>query len=193
MELPIIMLPFDILFTSKSDIRVLYSICIKGNVRRPDISYDSVRCIEPMYQKLPRRVQRLAHTERLNMILQIPELGAIVIGNQIGRVMLLTMTTSEEFRCGFRVDWLLPLKSQEEKEHRPEVPLLGMAVSPIQGRETMNKCNSQFDPPDPRNPLETPRTHRLFLLYCDHTILSYEITRSPAARDTRVQHRTLLF
>lgn len=124
------------------------------------------------------------------MIVQIPELGAVAIGNQIGRVMLLTTTMAPDFGGGFRVDALLPFKSQEEKGLRPTVPLLGMAVGPIQGRETMDQSNSRFDPPDPRaeegKPLATPRRYRLFLFYTDHTILSYEITRLPAAEDMGV-------
>lgn len=135
------------------------------------------------------------------MILQIPELGAIAVGNQAGRVMLLTMTKSvhDKSRYGFRVDWLLPFKSQEDQGLRPEVSLTGMAVSPIQGREMMENYNNGFDPPtglyadEVRKPSEPPRRHRLFLFYRDHTILSYEITRSPAAKDMGVQDRVILF
>ena len=196
MEWPKI-LPFDILYTSEFDIRVLYSIHVRESTGKP-ISYNSVTCTEGLTQEVPESLEQLFEAERLNMIIQIPELGAVAIGNQIGRVMLLTMTMSREFGGGFRVDGLLPFKSQEEKGLRPEVPLLGMAVGPIQGRETMDQSNSRFDPPDDpsaeeRKPLATPRRHRLFLFYTDHTILSYEITRLPAADDMGVQHRTLLF
>lgn len=190
------MLPFHVLTTSESDIRVLYSVCIKKHDRRP-ISYNSVICTRGLSQKTPGSIQSLKGMGRLNMILQIPELGAVAIGNQVGRVMLLTMTKSADYRCGFRVDWILPLKSQEEQDLRPEVPLMGMAVGPIQGRGAMDNY-SRNDLPDQHseelwNPLEYPRRYRLFLLYCDHTVLSYEIKRSPAAKDLGVQDRILLF
>lgn len=188
-------LPFHLLFTSRFDIGVLYSIRIKANDLTP-IAYDSVVCARGLSQKMPRSLTSLRHVERLNMILQIPELGAVAIANQAGRVMLLTMTNSAEYRCGFRVDWILPLRTQEEKELRPEVALMGMAVGPIQGREAMDKY-SRFDLPDQHseerwNPLGYPRRYRLFLIYCDHTVLSYEVTRSPAGNDLGAQDRIIL-
>ena len=130
------------------------------------------------------------------MILQIPELGAVAIANQVGRVMLLTMTKSAEYPCGFRIDWILPLKSQEAQDLRPEKALMGMAVGPIQGREALENY-SRFDylkqcGNELGNPLEHPRRYRLFLMYCDHTVLSYEIIRSPAANKLGAQDRILL-
>lgn len=130
------------------------------------------------------------------MILQIPELGAIVIANQVGRVMLLTMTKSADYPCGFRIDWILPLKSQEARDLRPEKALMGMAVGPIHGREALENY-SRFDDPERYgnelgNPLEYPRRYRLFLMYCDHTVLSYEIIGSTAANEFGAQDRIIL-
>ena len=124
------------------------------------------------------------------MILQIPELGVVAIGNQVGRVMLLTMTKSAEYPCGFRVECILPLKSEEEKEHRPEVALMGMAVAPIQGKKTMNN-QSRLEVPNQDSEslcesFENPRRYRLFLIYCNHTVLSYEITLSLATNEVGV-------
>jgi hypothetical protein len=192
-------IPFHILSTSLTDIRLLYNIRPKEDDVRP-ISYDSVICKQGVHQNLPRSLHVLIHVERLNMVLQIPELGAVAIGNQAGRVMLITMTKSVHYknRYGFRVDWLLPFKSQEDQGLRPELPLIGMAAGPIQGREMMESYNG-FDPSlspyaeEVRKPFEPPRRHRLFLFYRDHTVLSYEIKRSPAAKDIGVQDRVLLF
>lgn len=130
------------------------------------------------------------------MILQIPELGAVAIANQVGRVMLLTMTKSADPHCGFRVDCILPLKSQEAQDLRPEKALMGMAIGPVQDRESLENY-SRFDHPkqygnELENWLEHQRRYRLFLMYCDHTVLSYEITRSPTANEIGVQDRMIL-
>ena len=199
-------LPFHILFTTRTDIRVLYNIRVKENDPHP-ISYDSVTCLRGLRQKISRQLLQLQFMERLNMVLQIPELGAIAIATQVGRVMLLTMTQAKERRCGCRIDWILPLKSQQAKNLKPPVPLLGLALSPIQSQETMvtgmEMETHTYDPYDPfvdpwdggklRVPPETSRRYRLFLVYYDHTVLSYEISRSPAAKGMGLQDRILLF
>ena len=115
------------------------------------------------------------------MIHQIPELGVIAIGNQIGRVALLTLTRWEltekdrskiyaepdvQEHAAFKISAILPLKSQEEKHVRPEKPLLGMAISPIQGQRKMASVNG-----------DSTRRYRLLMTYYDHTVLSYEILR----------------
>ena len=119
------------------------------------------------------------------MVLQVPELALVVLGNQAGRVALLTMTVMEGRRRsgkgggGFRVEWLLPLKPQEEKGMRPESPLLGIAVGPVQGRE----LNGDESPPrayggkEKWRAVERSRRYRLLMTYYDLTILSYEIWR----------------
>ena len=48
---------------------------------------------------------------------------------------------------------------------------MGMAVGPIQGHETPLPGQS------PKMMAERPRRFRLLMTYCDHTILSYEISR----------------
>lgn len=188
-------LPFHLLFTSKFDIRVLYDVRVQETDLFP-VTYNSVMCTRGLCQKMPQSLLALRDTERLNMVVQIPELGAVAIANQVGRVMLLTMTTSSEFQCGFRVDWILPLKSQEAQHLRPEVALMGMAVGPIQGREAMDdysRCDllNQHSN-EVGNLLEHPRRYRLFLIYCDHTVLSYEVSRSPAANEFGAQDRIIL-
>ena len=151
-----------------------------GNTSGPSGDSAPVRavlCSNALQQKLPPGIQHLRRIERLNMIHQIPELGVVVIGNQIGRVGLLTLTTwrpTEKGRrklsrvpdvkvhAGFKISAILPRQSQEGRNMRPETPLLGMAVSPIQGHGTTNAGL---------------RRYRLLMTYYDHTILSYEILR----------------
>ena len=95
------------------------------------------------------------------MLFQIPELGLVLIGNQVGRVGILSMTRWEEQKqSGYRIEAILPLKEEEERGIRPRKALLGMAVGPVQGME--RKGASRW---------------RLLMYYCDHTILSYEISR----------------
>ncbi len=86
---------------------------------------------------------------------------------------------------GFRVDWLLPLKSQEDKGQRPESPLLGMAVGPIQGRE-MTPADEEVGSGgggagEKWRAVESSRRYRLMMVYYDHTVLSYEIWRDCGA------------
>ena len=140
---------------------------------------NAVRCSNAVHQKLPPSIHHLRKFERLNMVHQIPDLGVIVVGNQIGRVALLTLTRwrpSENDQrkhpafhngtnhFGFRVSNVLPLQSQESRSLRPMTPLLGVAVGPVQGQSTTNLG---------------PRRYRLLMTYYDHTILSYEILREP--------------
>ena len=112
------------------------------------------------------------------MIAQIPELGVVVIGNQVGRVGILTMTKWEaQKQSGYKIECILPFNSEEGKGLRPRKPLMGMAVGPIQGQETALPQES------PRIGTQPPRRFRLLMMYCDHTILSYEISRSSEEGD----------
>lgn len=95
--------------------------------------------------------------------------------------------------AGFRVDWLLPLKSQEEKGQRPESPLLGMAVGPIQGRE-MSPGDEEIGggAGEKWRAVESSRRYRLVMVYYDHTVLSYEIWRGGGGQDGGGDDRVLV-
>ncbi|KAK1755148.1 hypothetical protein QBC47DRAFT_446896 [Echria macrotheca] len=116
-------------------------------------------------------------SERISMLLHVPELNLVVLGSLNGRVALLTLTKTvrrvhgQPLRRGFRVDWVLPRKSEEEKRLRPLCTLHGIAMSPV---------------PDPRargldlhgtRPRLPPVRYRLILHYLDHSILTYDIAR----------------
>jgi len=60
------------------------------------------------------------------------------------------------------MEWLLPTADQEQKRERPEVMLIGLAVSPIQGMLGEREQGR-------------PRKWRLLLTYADHSVLSYEM------------------
>jgi hypothetical protein len=69
------------------------------------------------------------------MVKYIPELGLVVAASQKGRVAIISLTWQEEVGFGFRLDWIVPFHTQEQKDERPQSPLLGIAVSPMPGFE----------------------------------------------------------
>jgi hypothetical protein len=73
------------------------------------------------------------------------------------------LVPSAESYYAFRIDWLLPTAEQEEKGERPEMMLIGIAASPVQG------MLGQWEE-------GKPRKWRLLLTYADHSVLSYEIS-----------------
>jgi hypothetical protein len=60
----------------------------------------------------------------------------------------------------FRIDRILPTKRDEVEGFRPTAPLLGIAVSPLQGQQMKER-----------------KRWRLIMHYYDHSILSYELSR----------------
>lgn len=148
----------------------------------------------------------MRHSERCSMLLTIPELHLVVLGSMCGRVALLTLTKppptlaapklhdlARRPRRAFRVDSVLPFKSEEDNSQRPHVCLLGIAVSPVP--ETGRVVGMRWRRPTayggrrrgagapPEMEPEAPRRWRLLLYYMDHTILQYEITKKASAGD----------
>lgn len=119
-------------------------------------------------------------TSRLSMMHHIPELALLIVGSPTGRVLLVTLTRmknivrQENIGCwwdhGFRVDWVLPRKSDEDVHRKEARPLYGMAVGPVQ---TANGVGPRTE----EEGLRLPRRYRLVLHYRTHDILTYEITR----------------
>lgn len=167
-------LPFNLLETDERDIHLFRDIRFDADVKRrpPDSSYSQVLCQQALNQRMPPGFNYLTQMERLNMIAQIPELGVVIIGNPVGRVGILTMTRWEaQEQSGYKIECILPFNSEEDKGLRPRKPLMGMAVGPIQGHGAALPHES------PRMGLRPPGRFRLLMTYCDHTILSYEISR----------------
>ena len=132
------------------------------------------------------------------MIHPIPELGVVVVGNAVGRAALLTLTKLKHTTpplSGFRIDWIIPFKSQEEKCMRPEGPLMGIAVSPVQGQGNSGEI-ADDDGVGPgvgrRSSRMELRRYRIMLIYADHSILSYEIGRSTEGTGYEVNDRVIL-
>lgn len=103
--------------------------------------------------------------ERLIFPILIAELSLVIVGSQIGRVILISLTRPEDTFSHhgpvtmFRVDHFLPTYTHEIQGLRPSVPLMGIAVSPLQGQQKERK------------------RWRLIMHYYDHSILSYELSR----------------
>lgn len=178
---PISTLPFHIFQTSQLDMRLLFDI----KFTEETTSCSTVLCEQALHQRLPRDIRDF---ERLNMVLQIPELGVMAVANQVGRVALLTMTkNTRNNRCGFRVEWLLPFRTQEIDGQRPKRALLGIAVGPVQGYWQTFGFTKAED-----RALDGTRRFRLMLTYNDSTILSYEIWRPIADSGSGIQDRILV-
>ena len=180
-------LPFQILHTSEHNI---YAFLDQGETR--------VVCQNALHQRVPPRLRMLTTFDRLNMIHQVPEIGVVIVGSAVGRVALLTMTKlnhGNSSLSGFHVDWILPFKSQEDKGVRPEAPLMGIAVSPVQGQADSGEI-SDDDSSTPTAGRKAPRSgtrrYRVMLVYAEHTILSYEIKRPIYGTGYEVNDRTIL-
>ncbi|KAK4164220.1 hypothetical protein QBC43DRAFT_262816 [Cladorrhinum sp. PSN259] len=120
-------------------------------------------------------------SERINMLLHIPELHLVVAGSPCGRVALITLTKTCKqinkeilLKRGFRVDRVLPRKEEERKKIRPLCELIGIAMSPAPG----SRAKGLDLHPQGQNV-----TYRLILHYLDHTILMYDIERGRHEND----------
>lgn len=96
----------------------------------------SVYCSDLLSFQRPMYYRTHPAVDRLNMTQYVPDLGVVVIGSQIGRVAVCSLTRKgANGPFGLRIDWILPLLQQEVDEERPRVPLLGIAVGPVHGHE----------------------------------------------------------
>ncbi|KAI0408909.1 hypothetical protein F4802DRAFT_593766 [Xylaria palmicola] len=118
--------------------------------------------------------------QRLSNVLHVPELCLVVAGSGCGRVALVTLTRPTNpqysFRRGFRVEAVLPRRSDEDRNLRPICPLLGVAVGPLVPGGGGGGGDEPGDRRRRRRLVDEPR-YRIFLHYYDHRILAYEIYR----------------
>ena len=126
------------------------------------------------------------YSERINMLVHVPELSLVVAGSPTGRVGLITLTKTAKrlhltrVRYGFRVDCVLPRKAEDDRRLRPGCTLIGLAVSPVpthhQGRGLRLR-------PKRGAGREAAAMWRLMLHYKDHTILMYDLARRDADQE----------
>lgn len=117
---------FPILHFSQTDIRL---------IPHPFASYPSVVCGGPLRQPFTRTILSIRSYDRFNMVKYIHEHGLVIAATQKGRVAVISLTEAHGKGLTFRINWMLPLASQEKYADRPLIPLLGIAVSPVQGFE----------------------------------------------------------
>ena len=182
-------LPCSLLYTTRE------SVCFLENpLRSVDIILKDV-----LKQDIPYEISGLNQLRRLNMTLQVPELGMVAIACQSGRVALFTLTKTlcvqngqKKVKHGMRLDWTLPFKSQEEKGERPNLPLIGIALGPLQGR--FRTLEGAEDEEFYWRKAEPVRRYRLMLTYFDRTVLSYELGREiPGQGDPRVKEKIWVY
>ncbi|UNI14889.1 hypothetical protein JDV02_001470 [Purpureocillium takamizusanense] len=131
---------------------------------------------------LPRAARNMFQaTSRLSMVAHVQELSLVVVASPVGRVLLLTPTRlcrpqqqrTGELRHGFRVEWVLPRRSDDKVHRKTMRPLHGMAVGPVPGAGADGLSGdgggSRMQGPH--------RRYRLMLHYRSHDILTYEISR----------------
>lgn len=116
---------FPILHFSETDIRLM---------SHPFATHAAVVCGAPLRQPFTHLVTSIHSYDRFNMVKYVPEHGIVVAASQKGRTGIIALTRYEDCML-FRIDWIIPFKSQEKYGDRPLKPLLGMSVSPIQGFE----------------------------------------------------------
>ncbi|KAK3947726.1 hypothetical protein QBC32DRAFT_223558, partial [Pseudoneurospora amorphoporcata] len=129
------------------------------------------------------------YSQRIGMLLHVPELNLVVLGSLCGRVALLRLTKTAKLfygapvRRGFRVETVLPRWQEEDKRMRPWCTLHGIAISPMPGPRTDGiSLHGQGD--GSQGP--ALKKWRLVLHYLDHTILTYIIMKSKDGEDLLV-------
>ncbi|KAA8913136.1 hypothetical protein FN846DRAFT_931000 [Sphaerosporella brunnea] len=153
----------------------------------------TVVCKGFLHQPFPSTMhQFLGQIDRLNMVAPIPELSLVVAGSQKGRVGIFRLTRAGP-NFGMRLDMVLPRERGMEAgeldvETRPPSALLGLAVSPIQGKEMRGggpgsesfyalKRRKERQRGGGWRGIEGRRRWRLVLVYMDGSVLSYELGR----------------
>ncbi|KAL4884051.1 hypothetical protein BJY04DRAFT_183851 [Aspergillus karnatakaensis] len=117
---------FPILHFSHTDIRLIPD---------PFATIPTVVCGSPLAQHFTHPITSILHFDRFCMVKYIPEHGIVVAATQKGRAAIVALTETRSGGYAFRIDWIVPLESQEKYGDRPLIPLLGMSAGPMQGFE----------------------------------------------------------
>ncbi|KAK3670927.1 hypothetical protein LTR78_009205 [Recurvomyces mirabilis] len=183
-------LPCPILHASVKNIYLLQPS--RQNTTPGAFSPPMVGIANPLRQAVQNRFGYLNILDRLNMNASIPSLGVVVLASQKGRAVVLALTklsakaaypasmkdgiAKAKTNYAMRIECILPFAHQELQNQRPFQPLHGIAVGPVQGTDNMSDERKRW---------------RLMMMYQDHSILSYEISRR-RARDSGVEVDTLV-
>jgi hypothetical protein len=126
---------FPILHFSETDIRL---------IPNPLAPYPSVIASGTLRQTFTQMLYSIHSYDRFNMVKYIPELGVVIAATQKGRAAVISLTEVHQKGPLFRINWMVPLESQERYGDRPHIPLLGIAASPVQGYEM--PCDVSYVP-----------------------------------------------
>lgn len=154
--------------------------------------YPTIFFNDPLEQDIhPAWRARVDTFDRMNLTVQIPELGVILAGSPKGRVAVFSLhelhpnpfarEPATPIRT-MRLDHILPRQSQEHRNERPPQTLIGVAASPLQGH---SKSSQRPGEAAGAQAPSTARKWRILLLYRDQTLLSYEIRRRSRDEKTR--------
>ena len=188
-----------ILHTSVRNIYMLQPSEAPRQTERPspsrpaEISHlPAIMIADPWHQAIHhQRGSDLQYVERCCMHAQVPSLGIVIVGNQKGRVAILSLRKSrreldiaikgrknepvnvkgQKLVYSMELVYMLPFASQERAGNRPMAALHGIAVSPVQGSSVADGGGRW----------------RLLIMYQDHTVLSYEIARARNSESVKVQ------
>jgi len=161
-----------------------------------------VKCLDPCGLNFQGR-NIYDYSKRLSMLAWVPELALVAVGSQAGRVMLVSLVKSssklspnlysEKAKAGggkadtkstshlcFCIEKVLPSNEEEKRSLRPDCPLFGIAIGPLQ--EVIRDDDLKLKDEQRRS---SENAYRLVLHYRDHTILSYQVRR-PSGRDLEV-------
>lgn len=139
---------------------------------------------DPWQQRIRhQRSYDLDRIERSCMHVQIPSLGVVVVGNQKGRVAVMSLVksrrsvdikirrrsvTAQKWVYGMKLEAMLPFSGQEKAGYRPLAALHGVAASPVQGHGSSEGGEQRW---------------RIMVTYQDHTVLAYEVGRKRGSVD----------
>lgn len=138
----------------------------------------------------PQIASRFHATSRLNMSEHIPELNLLIVGSQTGRVAFITLTCLRNghrppavghpewypqgyWSKGFRVEAIVPRRSEEKLRKKRMWPLHGMAVGPVQSAPEPNANMEKLWREKPG----LLKLWKLVLHFRNLDILTYEFTR----------------
>ncbi|KAL9613359.1 MAG: hypothetical protein Q9167_002120 [Letrouitia subvulpina] len=92
---PLLSLPFNVLHTSQDTIKLLHRLHHDQGIARPALFSKTV-CYNALNQECKGQLTEMRHYQRLNMVLQVPELGLVAVADQMGRVALIALTKSAQ-------------------------------------------------------------------------------------------------
>ena len=181
-------LPCPILHTSVRNIYLLQP-SNKSLAPGPNVP-PMIGLANPLRQSIQQDFEYLRMFERLNMCTAIPALGVVVCASQKGRALVLALTKIPsalplltnilspasqaergQMTYAMRAECILPFANQEKENRRPFAPLHGIAAGPVQGSDGVGGRREGMGMGEGR------RRWRLMMMYQDHSVLSYEISR----------------